>query len=105
MQTVQDEMIYSPEYLTDYIPKKEKKLIKKYKNQYYETYVWFQNLRTHSDGNACQPMRIIYVSDRNKKYAKKNKPFKVDERQYSKVCIMCNLDEEKYINAGKKSYT
>ena len=64
-------------------------------NDFYETYVWFSHLRTHSDGNACQPLTQIFLPNQ-KKIKLKDRRFRINQRQYEKVCIQCNQDEDRY---------
>ena len=81
--------------LNSYFSNNHKKVLKQIGNEFYETYVWFSHLRTHSDGNACQPLTQIFLPNQ-KKIKLKDRRFKINQRQYEKVCIQCNQDEDKY---------
>ena len=80
------QMIYRPEYLKEHVPAKNKKLLNQIGDEYFETFVWFSHLRTHSDGNACQPLTQIFLPTQ-KKTKKKDRKLKINQRQYEKVCI------------------
>ena len=73
-------------------------------NDFYETYVWFSHLRTHSDGNACQPLTQIFLP-KQKRIKLKDRRFKINQHQYEKVCIQCNQDEDKYKKVTRSSYS
>ena len=73
-------------------------------NDFYETYVWFSHLRTHSDGNACQPLTQIFLPNQ-KKIKLKDRRFRINQRQYEKVCIQCNQDEDRYKKVTRSSYS
>ena len=97
------QMIYQPEYLKS-MSNLPKNLLKKRGDEYNETLIWFSHLRTHSDGNACQPLKQIFLPNQ-KKIKKKDRRFKINKRQYEKVCIQCNQDEDKYTEAASSSYS
>ena len=97
------QMIYQPEYLKS-MSDLPKKLLKERGEEYNETLIWFSHLRTHSDGNACQPLKQIFLPNQ-KKIKKKDRKFKINKRQYEKVCIQCNQDEDKYTEAASSSYS
>ena len=97
------QMIYHPEYLKS-MSDLPKKLLKERGDEYNETLIWFSHLRTHSDGNACQPLKQIFLPNQ-KKIKKKDRRFKINKRQYEKVCIQCNQDEDKYTEAASSSYS
>ena len=97
------QMIYQPEYLKS-MSNLTKTLLKKRGDEYNETLIWFSHLRTHSDGNACQPLKQIFLPNQ-KKIKKKDRRFKINKRQYEKVCIQCNQDEDKYKKVTRSSYS
>ena len=97
------QMIYRPEYLKS-MSDLPKKLLTERGDEYNETLIWFSHLRTHSDGNACQPLKQIFLPNQ-KKIKKKDRRFKINKRQYEKVCIQCNQDEDKYTEAASSSYS
>ena len=90
--------------LNSYFSNNHKKVLKQIGNDFYETYVWFSHLRTHSDGNACQPLTQIFLPNQ-KKIKLKDRRFKINQRQYKKVCIQCNQDEDKYKKVTRSSYS
>ena len=59
---------------------------------------------THSDGNACQPLTQIFLPNQEK-IKKKDRRFNINKRQYEKVCIQCNQDEDKYTEVVGSSYS
>ena len=97
-------IFYRPEYLKESVPADHKKVLKQIGNDFYETYVWFSHLRTHSDGNACQPLTQIFLPNQ-KKIKLKDRRFKINQRQYEKVCIQCNQDEDRYKKVTRSSYS